>query len=129
MVDDLYCVHLFNFAQVELIRLDQIERPSLALGGQLSVIDRHPDGGATVLKDGKEILHLEYAGVKGLELSKRIYSHDSSVNAYTFFTSPDKSRTLLVTANDDNQLHLYSASPDTSNSNLDFNPDCRYNYL
>ena len=117
---------IFICAQVELIRLDQIERPSLALGGKLSVIDRHPDGGVTVLKDGKEILHLEYAGVKGLELSKRIYSRGSSVNAYTFFTSPDQSRTMLVTANDDNQLHLYSASPDTSNSNLDFNPDCRY---
>jgi len=112
--------------KVEVIRLDRsIERPSITLGGQLSVIDRHPDGGVTVLKDGKEILHLEYAGVKGLELSKRIYSRGSSVNAYTFFTSPDKSRTLLVTANDDNRLHLYSASPDTTNSNLNFDPDCR----
>ena len=115
----------FIFTQVELIRLDQIDRPSLTLGGRLSVIDRHPDGGATVLKNGEEILHVEYAGVKGLELSKRIYSRDSSVKAYTFFSSPDKSRTLLVTANNDNKLHLFSTSPDTSNSNLDFSPDCR----
>ena len=45
-----------------------------------------PDGGATVLKNGEGILHLENTGVKGLELSKRIYSRDSKVHAYTLFT-------------------------------------------
>ena len=79
----------------------------------------------TVLKDGKEILQLEYVGLRGLKLAKRIYSRGSSVKSFTFLASPDKSRALLLTANDDNKLHLLSSTPDTSNTILEL--DCRYN--
>ena len=87
------------------------------------MIRRDHEGGVTVLKEGKEILYLEYAGVKGLRLTKRIYARGSSVKSFTFLLSPDQSRSLLVTANDDNRLHLFSTSPDTTNMNLGF--ECR----
>ncbi len=100
-----------------------MDRASLSIGGQVSGILKHVDGGVTVpVKEGKEILHLEYVGVSGLKLGKTIYSR-GSVKSYTFLTSPDQSRTLLLTANDDDKLHLLSASPDISNTILDF--DCR----
>ena len=114
----LFCI------QVELIRLNKMDRASLSIGGQVSGILKHVDGGVTVpVKDGKEILHLEYVGVSGLKLGKTIYSRGSSIKSYTFLASPDQSRTLLLTANDDDNLHLLSASPDISNTILNF--DCR----
>ena len=77
-----------------------------------------------MLQGGKEILHLEYVGLRILKLYKRIYSQGLSVKSLPFLASPDKSRTLLLTANDDDKLHLLSSSPDTADTILDF--DCRY---
>ena len=82
----------------------------------------------SVLKEGDNLVFLKYAGLNGVKIDRTLYLNQKNnpVLAYTFSNpiSEDKfSDNLLLTANQDNKLYLYTSRVNFEGRTMDI--QCR----
>ena len=105
---------MIYFDQVELVQVDHSTdtitvRETLELPGTPSNLRRH-GAGLTLLVDSSDLVFLEYAGAGRLRKVGTLFQRSTQVLAYTFFQPEAGGQRLLVTANSDNTLDIYSGN-------------------
>ena len=107
---------MISFDQVELVQVDHSTdtitvRETLELPGTPSNLRRHGDG-LTLLVDS-DLVFLEYAGAGRLRKVGTLFQRSTQVLAYTFFQPEAGGQRLLVTANSDSTLDIFSGNTNT----------------
>ena len=97
-------------------------------GGPSTKLQRHSSRVISVLEDGSNLVFLKYAGLNGVKIDRTLYLNlkNNPVLAYTFFNpiSEDKiSDNLLLTANQNNKLYLYTSRVNFEGRTMDL--QCR----
>ena len=73
-----------------------------------------------LIKQNRELLLLEVAGVRGLKVSATIYQKYDPFYSFVFFsTNGTIDKDLVITGSSTDKLFLYSTTPNTTYTNID----------